>query len=92
MLEGQEVARGPCEHSAVLSPAFKCGFLAEIYVSCSTFGVSGTCIRALLDGFVQQGKFHSKDSLTEMDKAEAISSGGFLLPSRSLHEYSKLCL
>lgn len=51
-------------------------FLAEIYVYCSMFGVSGTCIRALLDGFVWQRGFHSRDTLTEMDKAEASSCGG----------------
>lgn len=51
-------------------------FLAEICVYCSMFGVSGTCVRALLDGFVRQGGFHSRDSLTEMDKAEISSSGG----------------
>lgn len=83
---------GPSEHSAVLNPAFKCVFLAEIYVSRSMFGVSGTCVRASLNGLVWQGGFHSKGSLTEMDKAEASSSGDFLPPSRSLHEYSKLHL
>lgn len=51
-------------------------FLAEIYVYCSTFGVCGPCVRALLDGFVRQGEFHSRDSLTEVDKAEASFSGG----------------
>lgn len=51
-------------------------FLAEIYVHCATFGVSGTCVTALLDGFVRQGGFHSKGSLTDMDKAEAGFSGG----------------
>lgn len=51
-------------------------FLAEIYVYCATFGVSGTYVTALLDGFVQQGGFHSNGSLTEMDKAEASFSGG----------------
>lgn len=51
-------------------------FLAEIYVYCATFGVSGTYVTALLDGFVQQGGFHSNSSLTEMDKAEASFSDG----------------
>lgn len=40
------------------------------------FGVSGTCVRALLDEFVQQGGFHSRDSLTDMDNAGTSSSGG----------------
>lgn len=66
---------GSFEHSAVLGPASKCGFWLKFMFIVPHLGFLGLVLELCLDGFVQQGEFYSRDSLTEMDKAEA-SSGG----------------